>query len=59
MPSGIPVATVGISNATNAALLAIQILGTADPVLRTKFHDYKEEMKQKVVAANEKLNATL
>jgi len=59
MPSGIPVATVGISNATNAALLAVQILGTADATLRQKFHDYKAEMKRKVVAANEKLNATL
>jgi phosphoribosylaminoimidazole carboxylase PurE protein len=59
MPSGIPVATVGISNSINAALLAIQILGTADAELRKKFHDYKVEMKQKVVVANEKLNATL
>ena len=52
-------ATVGISNSINAALLAIQILGTADAELRKKFHDYKVEMKQKVVVANEKLNATL
>jgi phosphoribosylaminoimidazole carboxylase PurE protein len=59
MPSGIPVATVGISNSTNAALLAVQILGTADAALRQKFHEYKDEMKRKVVAANEKLNATL
>jgi phosphoribosylaminoimidazole carboxylase PurE protein len=59
MPSGIPVATVGISNATNAALLAVQILGTADATLRQKFHTYKDEMKRKVVAANDQLNATL
>lgn len=56
MPSGIPVATVGISNATNAALLAVQILGTADAELRKKFHDFKEGMKQKVIEANAKLN---
>jgi len=59
MPSGIPVATVGISNSTNAALLAVQILGTADDTLRQKFHAYKDEMKRKVVAANAQLNATI
>jgi phosphoribosylcarboxyaminoimidazole (NCAIR) mutase len=37
----------------------VQILGTADTALRQKFHEYKDEMKRKVVAANEKLNATL
>ena len=59
MPGGIPVATVGIGNATNAALLAVQILGTADEGLRAKFKDYKASMRQKVIEANEKLNASL
>ena len=59
MPSGIPVATVGIGNATNAALLAIQILGTADESLRAKFMDYKATMRQKVIEADAKLNASL
>ena len=59
MPSGIPVATVGIGNATNAGLLAIQILGVADPALREKLHAYKTGMKEKVRAANDKLNASL
>jgi len=40
-------------------LLAVQILGTADGALRTKFHAYKEELKKKVVEGNAKVNATL
>ena len=58
MPSGVPVATVACGSAgpTNAALLAIQILGTADADLRKKFHDHKEELKRKVAAANEKIH---
>lgn len=58
MPSGVPVATVACGSAgpTNAALLAIQILGTADADLRKKFHDHKEELKKKVAVANEKIH---
>ena len=59
MPSGIPVATVGIGNAANAALLAVQILGTADEGLRAKFADHKAAMRQKVIEADAKLNASL
>ena len=61
MPSGIPVATVTLGSAgpANAALLAVQILGTADAGLRAKFHDYKEELKKKVVEGNAKVNASL
>ena len=59
MPSGVPVATVACGSAgpTNAALLAVQILGTADADLRKKFHDHKEELKKKVAAANDKIHA--
>ena len=59
MPSGVPVATVACGSAgpTNAALLAVQILGTADAELRQKFHAHKEELKAKVAAANEKIHA--
>ena len=59
MPSGVPVATVACGSAgpTNAALLAVQILGTADADLRRKFHDHKEELKKKVAAANDKIHA--
>lgn len=61
MPAGIPVATVTLGSAgpVNAALLAVQILGTADPVLRTKFHAYKDELKSKVVEGNAKVHAQL
>ncbi|CAN5295609.1 5-(carboxyamino)imidazole ribonucleotide mutase [soil metagenome] len=41
MPSGVPVATVGIGNARNAGLLAIRILGTADAVLRRQMEDFQ------------------
>ena len=58
MPSGVPVATVACGSAgpTNAALLAVQILGTADADLRRKFHDHQAELKRKVAAANEKIH---
>ena len=59
MPSGVPVATVACGSAgpVNAALLAVQILGTADEGLRQKFHVHKEELKAKVAKANEKIHA--
>ncbi|MGN0832408.1 MAG: 5-(carboxyamino)imidazole ribonucleotide mutase [Kiritimatiellia bacterium] len=58
MPSGVPVATVACGSAgpTNAALLAIQILGTADAGLRQQFHAHKAELKAKVEAANAKIH---
>ncbi|MBD3392893.1 MAG: 5-(carboxyamino)imidazole ribonucleotide mutase [Chitinivibrionales bacterium] len=43
MPPGIPVATVGIGNARNAALLAIEILATADDSLRAKMIEYRKQ----------------
>lgn len=55
MPPGIPVATVGIDNATNAALLAIQILASSDATVQAKFEQYKAKLKVKIVAANEAL----
>ena len=58
MPSGVPVATVACGSAgpVNAALLAVQILGTADPGLREKFRVHKEELRAKVAAANDKIH---
>src|SRR4030067_3781280 len=46
MPSGVPVPTMGIgkSGATNAPLLAVQILGVSDPKLRDKMHQYKKKL---------------
>lgn len=56
MPAGVPVATVGINQAKNAALLAIQILATSDDNLLKKMIDYKKEMEVEVVRKNENLN---
>jgi 5-(carboxyamino)imidazole ribonucleotide mutase len=58
MPGGVPVATVAVGSAgpVNAALLAVQILGTADQGLRDKFRAHKETLKTKVAAANERIH---
>ena len=55
MPPGIPVATVAINGALNAGILAAQILATADSALAEKLEAYKEELKKKIVIANEEL----
>ncbi len=55
MPPGIPVATVGINGAQNAAILAVQILALSDENLAIKFSHFKESLKKKIVAANEEL----
>lgn len=55
MPAGIPVATVGIDNAKNAAILAMQILATDKPELYQKLQQFKLELKSKVVKANAEL----
>lgn len=55
MPPGIPVATVGINGARNAAILAAQILATADDKLAKKVVEFKAELKEKIVKANEEL----
>jgi 5-(carboxyamino)imidazole ribonucleotide mutase len=55
MPPGIPVATVGINGALNAAILAVQMMATGDAVLMNKLISYKESLKQKIVKANQDL----
>lgn len=55
MPPGIPVATVAINGAQNAAILAVEILAINDPELHQKMLDFKEDLKIKVVKANEEL----
>jgi len=52
MPPGIPVATVGIDGAQNAALLAVQMLSIEDKILYKKFVSYKNKLKKKIVDAN-------
>lgn len=48
MPAGIPVATVAIGNATNAGLLAVQILASHDPELLHKVQQYRQSLTEKV-----------
>lgn len=55
MPPGIPVATVGINGALNAAILAVQMLALADEALEARLYAYKQNLKKKIVAANEEL----
>ncbi len=55
MPPGIPVATVGVNGALNAAILAAQMVALGDPALALRLKDYKESLKQKIVKANEEL----
>jgi len=59
MPAGIPVATVACGSAgpTNAALLAVQILGTSDENIAKALADYKVKMRAKVIEADAKLQA--
>jgi len=55
MPPGIPVATVAINGAKNAALLAIQIIATGDSHLQKKFVNYKVKMAEASMKKNDKL----
>ncbi len=55
MPPGIPVATVGVNGAQNAAILAAEMLALSDETLARKLRDYKQGLKQKIVKANEEL----
>jgi 5-(carboxyamino)imidazole ribonucleotide mutase len=55
MPPGIPVATVGINGSQNAAILAAEILATSNPELQQKMIAFKEDLKKKIIKANEEL----
>jgi 5-(carboxyamino)imidazole ribonucleotide mutase len=55
MPRGVPVATVAINGAENAAILAVQILGTADATLRQRVIDYKQGLEARVLEKAAKL----
>ena len=57
MPSGIPVATVAIDGAVNAALLSIQILAVEDPDLAKKLDEKRARDAEKVLAANAEVEA--
>jgi len=55
MPSGIPVATVAIDGAKNAALLAVQMLALSDEALSDKLMEMKTQMNDEVVQKDKKL----
>ena len=56
MPKGVPVATVAIGGAENAALLAVQILSVKYPELREAFKAHKEKMKNDIIKTDQELN---
>jgi 5-(carboxyamino)imidazole ribonucleotide mutase len=55
MPPGISVATVGINNGMNAAVMAVQILALSDEALAKRFAEYRATLSEKIVKANEDL----
>jgi 5-(carboxyamino)imidazole ribonucleotide mutase len=55
MPPGIPVATVGVNGAQNAAILAAEMLALSNDELAQKLRNYKLGLKEKIVKANEEL----
>jgi 5-(carboxyamino)imidazole ribonucleotide mutase len=55
MPPGIPVATVSLNGAQNAAILAAQIIASGDESVMSEVIKYKESLKKKIVEANEEL----
>jgi phosphoribosylaminoimidazole carboxylase len=52
---GVPTATVGINNSTNAALLAVRILGSFVPEYQEKMRKYQLEMEEQVIVKGDKL----
>lgn len=56
MPPGIPVATVGVNGAQNAAILAAEMLALSDAALAERLAAYKEGLKEKIVKANKELS---
>jgi 5-(carboxyamino)imidazole ribonucleotide mutase len=57
MPPGIPVATVGVDGGQNAGILAVQILAAGDDELLQEVLKFKENLKSKILKANEELKA--
>ena len=56
MPPGIPVATVGVNGAQNAAILAVEMLALGDEALAARLSAYKTNLKEKIVKANAELS---
>jgi 5-(carboxyamino)imidazole ribonucleotide mutase len=58
MPGGVPVATVALNGAKNAAILAAQILATQNQTLAARLDEYKSQMKQEVLDSASQLSDT-
>jgi len=58
MPRGIPVATVGIGRADNAALLAVAILALQEPALAERLAAYRKEMSERVAEADRRIQSS-
>ena len=56
MPPGIPVATVGVNGAQNAAILAVEMLALSDEAIAQRLADYKQGLKAKIEKANRDLS---
>lgn len=59
MPAGVPVATVSIDGAKNAALLALRILATSDPELLAKLDEFRATLVETVLEKDKKLKSSL
>lgn len=59
MPPGLPVATVAVDGAENAALLAVQILALSDETLRRRYAAFRRELTDKALAADEALQSEI
>ena len=57
MPPGIPVATVAVNGSLNAGILAAQIIASGDSKIFDKTVEYKENLKEKIVKANNELSS--
>ncbi len=55
MPPGIPVATVGVNGAMNAAILAVEMLALSDEAIAIRLSSYKESLRAKIEKANKDL----
>jgi len=59
MPAGVPVACVSIGGARNAGLLAVRILGSSDPGLRTRMQEFQASLESEVLEKDRALQARL
>jgi 5-(carboxyamino)imidazole ribonucleotide mutase len=59
MPAGVPVATVSIDGAKNAALLALRILATSEPGLTEKLDEFRASLVETVLEKDAKLKSSL